>query len=114
MSDNVRMILPAGTLALKKAIDGAVCRWTINNGHPLVESELNDLVNMIAKDIERAADDQLEFEKVEATLADLPVTWIPSLLLTLVKVGYAKHAFLPGRATQFIRDNIKGEMPWNK
>ena len=32
---------------LKKIIDAAVCEWSMDNGHALTESELNDLVDRI-------------------------------------------------------------------
>ena len=51
----------------------------------------------------------LDWEQTEQVIKDLPPTWIPMLLLLLVRTGYEKKVFKPGKATVFIRDNVAGE-----
>lgn len=52
------------------------------------------------------------YEEMEEKIRALPMTWIPALLLLMVRTAYEKKVFVPGRATRFIRDNIPGEEPW--
>ena len=56
---------------------------------------------------DRLAD--LDYEQTEQMIRELPMSWIPALLLLMVRTAYEKKAFIPGRATRFIRDNIPGE-----
>ncbi len=51
----------------------------------------------------------LDWEQTEKVIKELPPTWIPALLLLMVRTAYEKKVFIKGRATLFIRDNIPGE-----
>lgn len=51
----------------------------------------------------------LDYEQTEQVIKDLPMTWIPALLLLMVRTAYEKRVFISGRATRFIADNIEGE-----
>lgn len=51
----------------------------------------------------------LSYQEYEQAIRDMPMTWIPALLLLLVRTAYEKKTFIKGRATRFIRDNIPGE-----
>lgn len=52
------------------------------------------------------------YDKALRAISELPMTWIPALLLHMVRTAYEKRVFLKGKATTFVRDNISGEEPW--
>ena len=54
---------------------------------------------------------RLNYDRAEKFIRELPATWIPALLLLMVRVAYAKKVFIKGRATRFIKDNVEGEEP---
>lgn len=54
----------------------------------------------------------LDYRETEQLIRDLPMTWIPALLILMVKVAYEKKVFVKGRATLFIKSNIEGEEAW--
>lgn len=43
------------------------------------------------------------FKDLNESLKDLPVTWYPALLKTLVEEAIKKNTFVPGGATEFVR-----------
>lgn len=53
---------------------------------------------------------ELDYEQHEQLIRELPKTWTPALLLLMIRNAYANKVFLPGKATQFISDNIPGEV----
>jgi hypothetical protein len=73
------------------------------DGYEKLADELDDRLEMFEGSYSHW-DEAVKFIK------EIPMTWIPALLIELVKTGYAKKTFLPGKATQFLRDNIQGEI----
>lgn len=44
----------------------------------------------------------LSYAEIKALISDLPLTWYPDLLKTLVETSIAKGCWLPGGATAFV------------
>jgi hypothetical protein len=51
---------------------------------------------------------QLSYEQLRAYLRDLPMTWYPDLLRSMVEAAYEKKVFKPGQAGKFI-DDVLGD-----
>jgi hypothetical protein len=47
------------------------------------------------------------FEELNACLKNLPVTWYPVLIKTMVNTAYEKNVFKPNMASVFIKQNCE-------
>jgi hypothetical protein len=45
----------------------------------------------------------MSYSDLETRLRDLPMTWYPALIKTMVEAAISKGVFLPGGATEFVR-----------
>lgn len=50
-----------------------------------------------------------DYQDLVKGLKDLPITWYPALIMTMVRAGYKKKVFLPSGASLLIRKQEEKE-----
>lgn len=73
----------------------------VGMGFPLTLAER--IVKLHNEDADKAAKTE-EYEKLRAMLEDLPMTWYPDLLRAMTEAAYKKNVFVPGGASNFVRE----------
>ena len=48
-----------------------------------------------------------DYEDLSEGLRNLPMTWYPALILTMVKAAYKKNVFQPNQASTLIRHAVE-------
>ncbi len=61
------------------------------------------------KRLEAYSEDPGHYDSAMEFISELPATWLPALLIHMIKTAYSKRVFLQGKATRFLRDNLQGE-----